>query len=81
MAKRKKTSDIYRMVRITGERIGTLTVESQRQSRILARRGIRMTTEALSTAQRKAQKASRETIPQLIREFNKGLKKGMKKRR
>ena len=84
MAKRKKASELFSMARITGENIGKLMIESHKHSRRLARTGrmgMERTAQALSLAHRKAEKAAKETMPQLIREFNKGLRKGMKKRR
>lgn len=87
MAKRKKSSELFKTARSMGENVGRVVFESKEQSRMLARKGrkgLKTTTEALKTAERRAKKkatvTTKETIPQLMKEFKKGLRKGMKKK-
>ena len=83
MAKRK-SADIYKTSRVMGENVGRLLLESEKRIRT-GRRGLRQTAETLEIvrkeAQRKAKVATQETIPKLVKEFKKGLKKGMQKKR
>ena len=84
MAKKKTNEELFRMARSTGENLGRITVESKKQTRTLVRAGRRGVASAkivLSKAQKRTELAAHETIPQLVREFNKGLRRGMKKRR
>ncbi len=77
MAKKKTSEELYKIARVTGENLGKLTVESKKQTKVLVRAG----RHALTKAQEKTMKTAHETIPELISEFRKGLKKAMKQRR
>ena len=88
MTKRKKPSELFKTARNMGENVGRLVSESKEQSRILAKRGkkgLRTTAETLGKAGKKAERkamiTTKETIPQLMKEFKSGLRKGMKKKR
>lgn len=87
MTKRKKSSEFFKTARGMGENVGRLVLESKEQSRILARKGrkgLETTAEALKVTERKARRkaiTTKETIPQLMKEFRKGLRRGMKKKR
>ena len=88
MAKRKKPSRLFKTARTMGENVGMLALESKEQSRILARKGkkgLRTTAETLGKAGKKAERkvmiTTKETIPQIVKEFKSGLRKGMKKKR
>lgn len=84
MAKRKKSSDIYKSARLVGENVGRLVVESKKTVKT-GKKELRTTAERLEKVRRKfkreAMTTTQETIPQLVKEFKKGLRKGMNKRR
>ena len=83
MVKRKKRSELFKTARVMGENIGRLVLESKKRSRALVRKsrsGIETTAEKLKKTERKAVSTTKETIPQLVKEFRKGIRRGMKKR-
>jgi uncharacterized membrane-anchored protein len=88
MAKRKKPSRLFKTARTMGENVGMLALESKEHSRNLARKGkkgLRTAAETLEKASKKVEKkaviTTKETIPQIMKEFKKGIRKGMKKKR
>ena len=83
MSKRKKHSELFKTARVMGENVGRLVLESKKHSRALARKGrsgLETTAQKLKKTERKAVTTTKETIPQIMKEFKKGLKSGMKKR-
>ena len=88
MAKKKKSSNVFKTARLMGENVGKLVVESKKTIR-KGKKELMYTAEKLQTAGKKAGREARttartttqETIPQLVKEFKKGINKGMKKRR
>ena len=84
MTKRKKTSDAFKTARLMGENIGKLVMESKKTIS-KGKKELRYTAETFEAAGKKAEKrakvTTKETIPQLAKEFRSGLRKGMKKRR
>jgi len=87
MSKRKKPSELFKISRTMGKNVGRLVLGSKEQSMVLARKGktgLKTTAERLGKAGKKAGKkariATQETIPQIMKEFRKGLKEGMKKK-
>ena len=87
MSKRRKPSQLFHTSRVMGRQLGKIVIESKAKSRIIARKGrsgLETTADNIGKAGRKAQKKARtvtqETIPQIVREFRRGLKEGMKKK-
>ena len=84
MAKKKKSSNVFKTARLMGENIGKLVSESKKTIR-KGKKGLEYTAETIETAgkkaERKAKTTTHETIPQLVKEFKRGISKGMKKRR
>ena len=84
MAKRKKSSGAFKTARFMGENLGKLVLESKKTVKT-GKKGLKVTAERLGSVERKVKRkamtTTKETIPQLAREFKSGLRKGMKKRR
>ena len=83
MSKKKKHSELFKTARVMGENVGRLVLESKKHSRALARKGrsgLETTAEKLKKTERKAVTTTKETIPQLVKEFRKGIRRGMKKK-
>ena len=84
MAKRKKPSELFKTARLMGENVGRLVLESKRTVK-KGKRGLKTTAETFGKASKKAERkvmiTTKETIPQIAKEFKKGLRKGMKKKR
>ncbi len=87
MSKRNKTS-VFSTARAMGRNIGKVVMASSEKGKVLAKKGskgLKSTAEAVGAASKKAGKKAKataqETIPQLVKEFRRGLKEGMKKRK
>ena len=83
MVKRKKHAELFKTARAMGENVGRLVLESKKHGKALARKGrsgLEITAKKLKKTERKAVTTTKETIPQLVKEFRKGIKRGMKKK-
>jgi len=84
MAKKKKSSNVFKAARLMGENIGKLVTESKKTVR-KGKKGLEYTAETIESAGKKAGKKAKattqETIPQLVKEYKRGINKGMKKKR